>query len=133
MSTPRTVLQLYERFVERILMLIGVVLLLALILWVRQTPESLLQAESFAEAIAKIIFLSFPSLAVWLALFRTRESLRWAGLLVALTLSATWWYAATNQSSTASLGPGVTGWIGLPLMLWLVKLVAAVISRHRKS
>ena len=103
----------------------------SVVLWLRQTPEALLRVDSFAGAIEQTVFWAVPTLLVCLLVLRTRVGLAIGGTAAAILSVGVWWSAATDWHSTASLSPGLTGWILLPIVLGLVGLISNAWARRR--
>ena len=76
----------------------------ASVLWLRQADDALLRADSFAAAIAGVLLL-----------------LIWG-----------WWRSATDWHSTAALGPGLLGWLLVPVVVLCGFAIEAAARARRK-
>jgi hypothetical protein len=103
------------------------------VMW-RQTPDALLRVGSFPSAVSQVVFWSSPALALYVLVVWSRAAIITAGLALVAILTATWWSSATDWHSTAALGPGLVGFVALPvLMIAAGSLEAVVAWRRRRS
>ena len=86
----------------------------AAVLCARQTPEALLRTGSYVEALVGVLLFGGPGFAAYLLMAWSRPAVAVAGSALAGMTVWAWWGAATDTHSTASLGPGITGWIFAP-------------------
>ena len=104
-------------WVLKLSFVVGTVVSSATVLWARQTPDALLAAESWSGAVVTVMLFAAPGLALYLWLATTRPAILIEGLLVSALTIGQWWTSATDWHSTASLGPGLLGWIFVPTIL----------------
>jgi hypothetical protein len=93
---------------------VGTVVVSAEVLWARQTPEALLGADSRSDAIFTVLLFAAPGFALYLGLATSRVAIVIEGTAISALTIAQWWISATDWHSTASLGPGLLGWMLVP-------------------
>jgi hypothetical protein len=98
-------------------------------LWLRQADDALLRASSFGEACKQTALFAAPTIVLYVLLVRSDIGSMVAGALLGGLLIATWWGAATDWHSTASVGPALMGWLLGPT----VAVAAAMAERRRTS
>lgn len=98
----------------------AIVVVPAVSLWTRQTPEAQLRVDSFGGAVAEVAFWSVPTV-VCVMLFRRRTTIVVSGLGATAVLTAVWSGSARDWHSTASWRPALIGWFVLPVALLIVR------------
>jgi hypothetical protein len=106
----------------------GVLAMCGLVLWLHQTDLALLRVDSYGAAVGQAGFWAAPSVVLYLGLVWSRRSAAQVGALLTAVLFLQWWSSATDQHSTASLGPGLVGWFFGPVAVVLV----AATDLHRR-
>jgi hypothetical protein len=101
----------------------------AVILWLHQTPDTLLRVGSPWEAIAEVAFWSAPALALCAFGLRHWSTLILGGVAATAALSAQWWSSSTDWHSTASIGPMMVGWMLLPGALLVLRALELRVER----
>jgi len=109
------------------------VLISAAVLWVRQTPYALLRVHSYGGAVGEVLFWGWPAFAVYMGLARRRWTVVLCGVMILAGMVWGWSSYATDESSTASLGPGFLGWLLLPAAEAVVCGVASQLSSSRRT
>jgi hypothetical protein len=110
--------------------LTGSVVLVAacgLVLWIRQSADALLRVDSYGEAVAQVGFWVAPTALLYLVLPRSRRPSVEVAVILTVVLVLQRWASATDWHSTASIGPGMVGWLFGPALV----LVAAALERQR--
>lgn len=96
-------------------------------LWVRQDSEALLRVASPGGAVAQVAVWGAPAFALYALVVWSRAGMIAMGAALVLIVTATWWWSATDASSTASLGPALVCWIAVPLLVIGTGLVEALV------
>ena len=115
---------------------LGTVVVSAAILYLRAVPDALLSTDSFIGATFTVLFWAFPALALYLLIPWSVPGIVIEGLVLLALFATTWWSSATDTHSTASLGPGIAGWLFAPTVIVAGAVVTAgarrLASRWRK-
>jgi hypothetical protein len=114
----------------RVAFAVAAVLGSALLMWLRQSDDALL-GGSLPEVVLSVVLFGFPGLLLYLALARSATTVIAGGVLVTGALMAQWWVSARDWHSTASLGPGIVGWIYLPSIVIAVALAPGLLRSVR--
>lgn len=87
------------------------VLAAAAVLWTLQTADALLRVGSFLGAVGEVLFWGWPAFLAYLVIpRRLGATIAWGLVVSALTVNQ-WWASSTDWHSTASLRPGLIGWL----------------------
>jgi hypothetical protein len=118
------------QLLARVVIVVAVVAVSAVVLWVRQTPAATLRVHSFGGAALSVIFWAFPGLIAFMVVPRRLIGIAVSGIVLAGLTVAQWWEASTDRHSTASFGPGFTGWLTVPLLVVMGGLASRALH-HR--
>ena len=110
---------------------LAIVVVSAAILYFRGVPDALLSTDSFVGATFTVLFWALPALALYLLIPWSVPGIVIEGLVLLALFATTWWSSATGWSSatdthsTASLGPGIAGWLFAPTIIVAGAVVTA--------
>jgi hypothetical protein len=107
------------------------VLVSAVVLWEKHTPDALLRVNWFFGAVIEVVFWGWPAFAVYIWLARDKWTATLCGVLIFVAMVRGWSAFATDPSSTASVGPGFLGWLLLPAAVGGVCWCASLLLRFR--
>lgn len=113
------------------MIVVGVAVVSAGILSIRKTSRTLLRVGSFGGAVAEVVFWAAPGIVAFVVVPR-----RWLGLSVSTVLLGgltvvQWWSSSIDRSSTASVGPFITGWMIVPVLLGAGGIGSWAVHRSR--
>jgi hypothetical protein len=103
------------------------------VLWFRQTDDALLRVSSFPGAVGQAAFWLLPSLVLYLAIVWTSRAASVIGGAMTGLMAWQWWVSATDWHSTASLGPGVTGFFAIPTIVVAGALLPGAVRKRMRS
>ncbi len=104
---------------------LGIVVVSAAVLYFRGVPDALLSTDSFVGATFTVLFWALPALALYLLIPWSVPGIVIEGLVLLALFATTWWSSARDTHSTASLGPGIAGWILAPTIIIAGAVVTA--------